>query len=232
MKDDLQSVERTGETVKTGGKREHGRAQGRSNQVSGVGTNVTTLVVGVDGKVKAHQLYEVGVVTVAKLVGQVEAIILVLLDGSDLSVLEDVAVDTGSNGGQLGNQVHGVLEGVLPVVLLVHALSIGLGKGRLMLKSGDSEGELGHWVEVRWAAVDEFLNELGDIGTGSPLSREVANLLLGWDLTGKQQPEEAYQLVRPPCFRHVFHPSDLYTPSGNGSWPPGALGRSFWHSGI
>jgi hypothetical protein len=45
-------------------------------------------------------------------------------------------------------------------------------------------------VEVVGAAVDELLNELGDIGTSSPLGRQVANLLLGGDLTGQEKPEE------------------------------------------
>lgn len=180
----------TGETVETSSEREHGRAQCGTNQVGRVSTDITTLMVGVNGKVEAHQLNEVSVVSVAELVSQVETVILVLLDGGDLSILEDVAVDTGSNSGQLGNQVHGILKGVLPVVLLVDTLSVGLGEGGFMLKGGNGEGELGHWVEVRWAAVDELLNELGDIRTGGPFGGEVANLLLGWNLAGKQEPEE------------------------------------------
>jgi hypothetical protein len=45
-------------------------------------------------------------------------------------------------------------------------------------------------VEVAGAAVDELLNELGDIGAGSPLSGQVADLLLGGNLAGKQEPEK------------------------------------------
>jgi hypothetical protein len=45
-------------------------------------------------------------------------------------------------------------------------------------------------VEGAGAAVDELLNELGDVGAGSPLSRQVANLLLGGDLAGQQKPEQ------------------------------------------
>jgi hypothetical protein len=40
------------------------------------------------------------------------------------------------------------------------------------------------------AAVDELLNELGDIGASSPLGRQITDLLLGGDLTGQQKPEE------------------------------------------
>jgi hypothetical protein len=45
-------------------------------------------------------------------------------------------------------------------------------------------------VEGAGAAVDELLNELGDVGAGSPLSRQVANLLLGGDLASQQKPEQ------------------------------------------
>jgi hypothetical protein len=47
-------------------------------------------------------------------------------------------------------------------------------------------------VEVGRAAVDELLNELGDLGAGSPVGREVADLLLGGDLAGQEKPEEAF----------------------------------------
>ena len=40
------------------------------------------------------------------------------------------------------------------------------------------------------AAVDELLNELGEVGAGSPLSGEVADLLLRGNLAGKEEPEE------------------------------------------
>jgi hypothetical protein len=45
-------------------------------------------------------------------------------------------------------------------------------------------------VKVARAAVDELLNELRDIGAGSPLGGQVADLLLARDLAGKKKPEE------------------------------------------
>jgi hypothetical protein len=45
-------------------------------------------------------------------------------------------------------------------------------------------------VEGAGAAVDELLDEGGDIGAGSPLSRESANLSLGGDLASQEEPEE------------------------------------------
>jgi hypothetical protein len=45
-------------------------------------------------------------------------------------------------------------------------------------------------VEIGRAVVDELLDELGEIGAGSPLGGEVADLLLGRDLTSQEKPEE------------------------------------------
>lgn len=187
-----QAVERAGKTVETSGEREVRRAERTADQVGGVGADVAALVVGVDGEVQTHELNEVLVLSEAELVGQVECVVLVLLDGRDLAVLVDVAVDLGGNGGQLSNEVHGVLESVLPVLGLLHALSIGLGEVGLVLESSDGDGELSHGVEVAGAAVDELLNELGDVGAGSPLSGEVADLLLRGDLAGEEEPEETF----------------------------------------
>ena len=185
-------MEGTGETVETSSQREVRRAKRTANQVGGVGTDVATLVIGVDGEVEAHQLNEVLVLGESELVGQVEGVVLVLLDGSDLAVLVDVAVDLGRKSRELGNEVHGVLKGVLPVLGLGDALGVGLGEAGLVLESSDGEGELGHGVEVARAAVDELLDEFGDSGTGSPLGGEVANLLLRGNLTGQQEPEETF----------------------------------------
>jgi hypothetical protein len=45
-------------------------------------------------------------------------------------------------------------------------------------------------VKVGRAVVDELLDELGEVGAGSPLGGEVADLLLGRDLAGQEKPEE------------------------------------------
>ena len=183
-------MKRTSKTVETGSEGQHGRAQCTANQVGGVCANVATLVVGVDGQVETHQLDEILVLAISEHIGQVETVILILLDGSDLAILEYVAVDSGCNGGQLGDQVHRILKGVLPVFLLADTLGVGFGERRLVLESVDRNGELGHWVEVAGAAVDELFDELGHIGTSGPLGRQVAHLLLAGDLTGQEKPEE------------------------------------------
>jgi hypothetical protein len=47
-------------------------------------------------------------------------------------------------------------------------------------------------VEVGRAVVDELLDELGDVGAGSPLGGQITDLLLGRDLAGQEKPEETY----------------------------------------
>ena len=160
-----------------------------------MGADIATLVVGVDGQVETHQLNEVIVVAEAKLVGQVEGVVLVLLDRSDLAILENIAVDLRSNGGQLGNEIHRVLEGVVPVFLLVDTLGVSLGEGRLVLESGHSERELGHGVKSARATVEELLDELGDVRASGPFGRQITDLLLGGNFTGQEQPEKTYILL-------------------------------------
>lgn len=183
-------MERTSQAIQTSSERKHGGAQSTADKVGGVGADVSTLVVGVDGQVETHQLNEIVVVAEAKLVGQVEGVVLILLDGGELAVLEDIAIDLRSNGGQLGNEIHRVFEGVVPVFLLVDTLGISLGESGLMLKSVEGQRELGHGVKSARAAVEELLDELGDVRASCPLGRQIANLLLRWDLTSQEQPEQ------------------------------------------
>lgn len=165
-------------------------AHGRGSEKDG-GESEEAYMVRVDGEVQSHQINKVLVSTKAELVGQVEAVVFVSLDGRNLSVLVDVAVDLGSDGGELGNQVHRVLKGVAPVVLLVEALGVRLCERRLVLKCGDGERELGHGVQRVGGSVDELLDKLGHLGARSPLGRERAHLLLGGDFARQEKPEEA-----------------------------------------
>lgn len=186
----VQSVKGSSKTVETGSEGQHGRAQCTTDQMGGVRANVATFVVRVDGQVKTHQLNKVLVFAVSQHVGQVETVILILLNCSNLAILEHVAVDSRCDGGKLGDQVHRILECVLPVFLLVDSLGIGLGERRLVLQCVDGKGELGHRVKVARAAIDKLLNELGDIGPGSPFGRQVTDLLFTGDLSGQEQPEK------------------------------------------
>ena len=186
-----QSVEGTSKTVQTGSEGEVRVREGRADQVSGVGRDVTTLVIRVDGEVKTHELNKVLVLAESEEVGQVGTIIQVGVDGGDLgAVLEDVLVDATGNVGELGNEIHGILEGGVPVLLLVDALLVSLGELRVVLESSDGQRELGHGVEGVGASVEEILNEGGESSAIGPLGRETLDLLVGGDLTGDQKPEE------------------------------------------
>ena len=187
-------MKRTSKTVETSSERQHGGAESRSNQVSGVSADVTSLVVSVDCEVKSHQFDEVLILAETKLIGKIERIVLILLDWSNLSSLEHVLVDSGSNCRELGNQVHGILESVAPIFGLLHSLRVCLGKGRLMLESSDSKGELCHWMEITGAAVDELLDEFGNFGTSGPLGGEVADLLLAGNFTSQEKPEKTFRM--------------------------------------
>jgi hypothetical protein len=48
-------------------------------------------------------------------------------------------------------------------------------------------------VKSAGAAVDELLDELGQVGASGPLGGEVANLLLRGNLTSQEQPEETFR---------------------------------------
>jgi hypothetical protein len=50
-------------------------------------------------------------------------------------------------------------------------------------------------VEVAWASVDKLFDEFRDIGSGSPVRRQVTDLLLGGNLTSEEEPEETWQIL-------------------------------------
>lgn len=164
----------------------------------------------VDGDVETEELNEGRVLAEAEESGQVGGVVLVKVDGGELALSVDIAVDAAGNVGELGNpgekklgdvddvngtidpnlQVHGILEGRAPVLLLGDTGLVGLGEGGVVVEGSDGEGELRHGVEGGRASVEDLLNELGEVGAGSPLLGESLNLLLGGDLTGDEEPEE------------------------------------------
>src|ERR1700733_2269983 len=183
-------MKRASKTIETSSKRQHWRAQGTANEMSGMSTNVATLVVSVDCKVQPHQLDEVVILAIAKHVGKVESVVFVFLEWSNLAVFVDIAVYSCSNCRELGDQIHGIFKCVAPIVLFVDAFCIGLCELELTLQSDYCHGKLSHRVEVGGTAVDKLLDELGNIGSCSPVSREAMDLLLAWDLSCQEQPEK------------------------------------------
>ena len=155
-----------------------------------VGRDVAAFVVSVDGHVETHELDKFGVV-VAEEFREVCGPVQVWVDLADLAILVDVAVDTGSDKGQLGNEVHRVFVNVFPVRRLVHARSIGLGEAAFVLEGSDGERELAHRVEGVRAAVQNVLDVRGDGRAGRPFSGESLDFLLGRHFTGNKEPEKS-----------------------------------------
>jgi hypothetical protein len=62
-----------------------------------------------------------------------------------------------------------------------------------MVECCDREGELAHRVK-RWrTAVDDLLDKIGYLSTGSPVPAQLRNLLLGRNLTSEKEPEKAFR---------------------------------------
>lgn len=129
-----ETVEGTGETVQGSTEGKEGVRKGGTDQVTGVGGNVTTFVVRVDSDVQSHELDKVGVFTETEQGSQVGRVVLAGVNGRELAVTEDVSEDSASNVRELGNEVHRVIEGSLPVLLLVYTVRVGLGEGRVVVK--------------------------------------------------------------------------------------------------
>lgn len=187
-----QAVQGAGETVQGGTVRQEGVREGGTDQVRGVGRDVSTLVVRVNGHVETHQLDESGVISVTEHVGQVPRVILGRVDGGNLAVSVDVLEDSTGDGGQLGDQVHGILIDGLPVVLLGRTLGISLGERGIMVERGDGEGELRHGVQRIRASVNQVFHKLGQFPAGGPFGGQALDLFRGGDFTGDEEPEEGF----------------------------------------
>jgi hypothetical protein len=68
-----------------------------------VGRDVAALVVGVDGDVETEELNEGWVLAEAEESSQVGRVVLVEVDGGELALAVDIAVDTTGNVRELGN---------------------------------------------------------------------------------------------------------------------------------
>lgn len=187
-----QTVQGTGQTVQGGSVRQEGVREGGTDEVRGVGGNVSTFVVRVNGQVQSHQLDETGIVSVAEHVGQVPRVVLGRVNGGDLAVSVDVLENSTGNGGKLGDQVHGILVDGLPVVLLGGTLGVSLGERRVVVERSDGERELRHGVQGVGASVDQVFDKLGQFTSGGPFGGETLDLFSGGDFTSDQEPEQGF----------------------------------------
>lgn len=106
-------MQRTCQTVKPSRKRQVRIAECRSDQVDGVGRNITTFVIAMDGEVKSHQLDEFGVVKAQHL----SEIVAPVFGGVDRAysrpVLERVAIDGRCYYWEFRDQVQAVFIDIL-----------------------------------------------------------------------------------------------------------------------
>lgn len=96
------SVEGSSKTVETSGEGEVRVGEGTSNKVSGVGRDVSSLVVTVDHEVETHEVIKLGLLLESELAGKVGSPVKAGVSGNELSVLVGVLVDGSCNSGQLG----------------------------------------------------------------------------------------------------------------------------------
>lgn len=152
-----ETVKGSSETTEGSRVGEEGVREGGSDQVGGVGRDVSSLVVGVEGVVETDELDETLGFSETDLVGKVEREILVLLNrGHSLSTVEvGVVVDAGGDRERLGDTVERVLEGGLPVLGLLHARLVLGGELRVVVEGGDTNDELSHRVEGLGCKKDE-----------------------------------------------------------------------------
>jgi hypothetical protein len=144
-----ETVKRSSETTESSRVGKERIREGGSDQVSGVGGNVSSLVVGVESVVETDELDETFRFSETDLVGKVEREILVLLNGSHVLGTSEVGVvvDTGSDGERLGDTVERILEGGLPVFSLLHTGLVLGSELRVVVEGGNTDDELSHRVE-------------------------------------------------------------------------------------
>jgi len=127
-------MKRTSQTVQRGREGKERIRQSRTHKFSSVGRNVSTFVVTVDGNIQPHQLDEGFIVTEAKKGRKIGRVILIWVDGRELAIAINVAVDTTGDVGELGDKVHRIFECGTPVVFLGDTILVGFGKGRVVVK--------------------------------------------------------------------------------------------------
>ena len=125
--------------------------------------------------------------------GKVGGPVELFLGSDDLAGVVGVAVDEGSDAGQLGDAIHGVFKGELPVIFLVHTIAIGLGKLGVLLQGHDADRKGCHRVHCLGKRKDEVLDPRGDVRARRPLRAQALDLCGRRDFTGEEQPEHAFR---------------------------------------
>ena len=124
-------------------------------------------------------------------------------------------------------QIHCILEGGPPIIPLGNTILVGFSKGGIVIELEILEFQ-SHEKRAGRTAVTARLNWLIGCNVGGHRSRIsstnsgiAARAAQSWD-----RPVTCSCVGTSPVIRSQKRPS------GKGSKPPGALGRSSWHSGI
>lgn len=189
-------MEGTGETEETGAVAEEGVAQRASNEVGGVGGNVSSLVVTMEGEVESEQVVE-ALVGLAALSEELSEVVGPVLSGVELlfaNLLDLIrAEDQCCETGDLGEEGNAVIKSRLPVARLVKTVGISFGELGFGVQSRNCNGQLGHWVHPLGEGLDEVKNVLGDVRFLCQFAGKSPDLRGCRNLSGEEEPEHRFR---------------------------------------
>lgn len=188
------SMEGASKTKKTSAVAEERIAESRTNKVSGVGRDVSSLVVTVKSEVEAEDVVE-AFVLLAALAKQVSEVVCPVHAGIELLSTNGInligAEDQGSDTWNLGKESNAVVECWLPVIGLANAVGISLGELGLSVQGSNSDRQLGHWMHILGEGLDEVEDVLWEVRLLGQLARKGADLGGRGDLAGQKKPEHS-----------------------------------------
>ena len=175
-----QAVQRPRKTGHAGGQRQVGIGQGRADEVRRVRRHVAALVVGVNRQIETHELDKLLVLAVAQLVRKRRRPVEARRRRDVLAAVVRVLVDARRDRWQLRDQVERVVERRDPILVLVHAGAVRLGKLALRLQCTDANAELRHRMHALGKAIDHFRRALGQLGALAQFGRHFSRLRCRW----------------------------------------------------
>ena len=115
----------------------------------------------------------------------------VRVDG--LTLLVSVSVDESSESWDLSDQTDDIIVARIPVLGLVDTIRIGFSELAGWLETEKSHRELSHWVHIDWEVLDELFDLSRYITLLLNLSGDILELVVLWDFSSKQKPEDSFR---------------------------------------
>merc|ERR1719494_781365 len=125
--------------------------------MTGVSTDVPSLMITVNDEVQPHQLCEL-LIVVSQHVRQVCAPIQFSIDGSHLPISEHIPVDQRSDNWKFGQQIHRIFICILPVSGFWSPLGVSFSKLTAFVESSYSSCKLSHRVKCFGEVVQHVHN--------------------------------------------------------------------------